>query len=163
MHFWPYVGKAKRRLRAVEFFWKNCKQTAEKCKQIEKTTATQTHIGFTYIGSEMHSFRGTAIWNNGFWFGLPCTIRKFPKMVLLFKLSIFRFCFIFTKFSTLCNITTAISQKMEVEKKDTKKTFFLQKETHCFSYYISSVLLLLHAEKVELVGRKKYHISAKMF
>ena len=33
-HFWHYVGKAKMGLTAVSFFLKNCKQTAEKCKQI---------------------------------------------------------------------------------------------------------------------------------
>ena len=32
--FWPHVGKAKMCLRGGGFFWKNCKQTAEKCKQI---------------------------------------------------------------------------------------------------------------------------------
>ena len=32
--FWPHVGKAKMRLRGGSFFLKNCKQTAEKCKQI---------------------------------------------------------------------------------------------------------------------------------
>ena len=34
MRFWPYVGKAKMRLRGGSFFFENCKQTAEKCKQI---------------------------------------------------------------------------------------------------------------------------------
>ena len=45
----------------VTVFLKNCKQTAEKCKKnwkkLKKTTASQTHFGFTNIGSEMHTFR----------------------------------------------------------------------------------------------------------
>ena len=38
----------------------------------KKTTTSQTHFGFTNMGSEMLQFRGRAIWNNGFWFGSPC-------------------------------------------------------------------------------------------
>ena len=45
----------------------------------EKTSASQTHFGFTNIGSEMHSFRGTAIWNYGFWFGSPCTYNSYKS------------------------------------------------------------------------------------
>ena len=30
-------------------------------QKFKKTSASQTHFGFTNIGSEMHSFRGTAI------------------------------------------------------------------------------------------------------
>ena len=60
----PMLVKPKCVWEAVVFL-KNCKQTAEKCKQIfenwKKTTASETHFGFTNIGSEMHSFRGTAI------------------------------------------------------------------------------------------------------
>ena len=52
-------------LRGGSFFLKNCKQTAEKCKQIfengKKTATSQTRFGFTNIGSEMQSFSGTAI------------------------------------------------------------------------------------------------------
>ena len=70
----PMLVKPKCVWEAVVFFLKNCKQTAEKCKQIfqnwKKTTVSQTHFGFTNIGSEMHSFRGTAIWNQKLWFRL---------------------------------------------------------------------------------------------
>ena len=41
----------------------------------KKITASQTHFAFTNIGSKMDSFRGTAIWNNGFWFGSPVVER----------------------------------------------------------------------------------------
>jgi len=33
-HFWPHIGKVKMHLRGGSFFLKNCKQTAEKCRQI---------------------------------------------------------------------------------------------------------------------------------
>ena len=39
----------------------------------QKTTASQTNFDFTNMGSEMLQFRLRAIWNNGFWFGSPCT------------------------------------------------------------------------------------------
>ena len=72
-----YVGKAKMRLRGGSFFKfsKICLHFSAVCLQFFKSIiAYQTHFGFTNIGSEMHSFRDTAIWNNGFLFGSPCTI-----------------------------------------------------------------------------------------
>ena len=50
-------------------FWKNFQLFVY---NFSKTTASQTHFGFTNIGSEMHNFRGTAIWNQKFRFGSPC-------------------------------------------------------------------------------------------
>ena len=71
--FDPMFVKPKYVWRAVIFFFEKLKQTAEnvnKFSKIEKKpTTSQTHYGFTNVRSEMHNFRGTAIWNNGFWFG----------------------------------------------------------------------------------------------
>ena len=39
---------------------------------LKKTTASQTHFGFTNIVSGMHISRAIAIWNKKFWFGSPC-------------------------------------------------------------------------------------------
>ena len=75
-HFWPYVGKVKMGLRGKQFL-KNCEQTAEKCKQIfenwKKTATSQTHFGFTNMGSKELIFRVIAIWKGKFWFGSLCT------------------------------------------------------------------------------------------
>ena len=38
---------------------------------MKKTANSQTHFGFTNIGSD--TFRVTAIWSCNFWFGSPCT------------------------------------------------------------------------------------------
>ena len=63
----------------VVVFLKNCKQMTENFfENWKKSTASQMHFDFTSIRLEMHSFRGTAICNNGFWFGSPCK-RKFLK------------------------------------------------------------------------------------
>ena len=43
---------------------------------LKKTTASQTHFGFTNMGLEMLSFKGIAIWNKKFRFGSPCTYYK---------------------------------------------------------------------------------------
>ena len=60
----------------ADFFWKIVNKqlkNVNKFSKIEKKTATsQTHFGFTNIGSEMHNFRDTAIWNKQFRFGSPC-------------------------------------------------------------------------------------------
>ena len=40
----------------------------------KKLDASQTHFGFTNIGSEMHSFRVIAKRHFKFWFGSPCKI-----------------------------------------------------------------------------------------
>ena len=59
-----------------KFIFENCKQTAEKCKQIfenwKKNTASQTHFGFTNMGSEMNILRIIDNWISKFWFGSPC-------------------------------------------------------------------------------------------
>ena len=44
-----------------------------------KNSASQTNFGFSNMGSDMHSFRATAIWNTRFWFGSPCTKDWFIK------------------------------------------------------------------------------------
>ena len=72
---------------------------------MKKTTASQTHFGFTNIGSEMHSFTGTAIWNNGFWFGSPCTMNSLCKLLFfiilcLFTVGLFRSCQCSSHFTT---------------------------------------------------------------
>ena len=62
VHIWPYVlVKPKCIWEAVEYL-KNCKQTAVKFSKIEKTYASQTHFGFTNIGSNMHRFWTTAFY-----------------------------------------------------------------------------------------------------
>ena len=73
VHFWPYVGKAKLRLRGDKFL-ENCKQTAVNCWQLKlkKLTASQTHFGFTNIGSKVHRFSSTAICFWQFSIGIPC-------------------------------------------------------------------------------------------
>ena len=43
--------------------------------------ASKTHIGFTNMGSEMHIFGVIAILNSKFWFGSPCTYRKFYRTI----------------------------------------------------------------------------------
>ena len=78
VHIWPYVGKAKMCFIGGRFFGK-FKQTAEKCKQIfknwkKKTTASQTHFIFTNIGSNMHCFCATAIWNLEISNDTPCML-----------------------------------------------------------------------------------------
>ena len=40
----------------------------------QKTSASQTHFGFTNIGSGMPTFRDTANWKSKFWFGSPCRV-----------------------------------------------------------------------------------------
>ena len=69
-HFWPYVGEAKMCSRGSSFFLKNCKQTAEKSKQIfenKKNTAYQTHFSFTNKGSEVLSFKVIALIKGQLW------------------------------------------------------------------------------------------------
>ena len=60
-----YVNKVKMRLRGGSFFF-NCRKFIYIFQPFvynfsKKFTASRTHFGFTNIGSEMHSFRGTAI------------------------------------------------------------------------------------------------------
>ena len=73
-HFRPHVGKAKMRLRGGSFFRFSKKFSAVCLQFFKKTTTSQTHFGFTNMGSEMHSFRVVAKINFKFWFGLPCII-----------------------------------------------------------------------------------------
>ena len=64
MLFWPYVVKAKMNLRGGSFFRKIFNKqlkNVNKYLKIEKTANSQTYFDFANIGSEMHSFRGTAI------------------------------------------------------------------------------------------------------
>ena len=63
----------------------------------KKTATSQTHFGFTNVGSEMQSFRAIAIWKGKLWFGSPCSTiiyvserRCFQKQ--LNKLSFFTGC-----------------------------------------------------------------------
>ena len=77
VHFLPYVGKAKMYLRGGNLFQKLW-QTAEKCRYINfrklgKTASSQTHFGFTIIGSKIalfQSYRYLQSQNE-----TPCTIR----------------------------------------------------------------------------------------
>ena len=39
----------------------------------KKPNASQTHFGFSNIGSEMHCFRVKALRKEQFWFGSPCS------------------------------------------------------------------------------------------
>ena len=75
------------RLRGGSVFLKNCKQTAEKCKQIfwklKKTTASQTHFGFTNMGSEVLSFRVIALRKEQFWLGSPCILSYLDNLIRL--------------------------------------------------------------------------------
>ena len=89
MYFWPYVGKAKMRLRAgsVFNFWRFFLYFSVVCLQFFNwTTASQTHFGFTNMGSEVLSFWVMGLKKGQFWFGSPCnyikTVRK--KMRLIF-------------------------------------------------------------------------------
>ena len=61
------------------FFWNIVNKQLKyvnKFSRIDKTTAPQMHFDFANIALEIHSLRGTAIWNNGFWFGSPCNFHK---------------------------------------------------------------------------------------
>ena len=90
----PMLVKPKCVWEAVDFL-KNCKQTAEnanKFSTINKTTAYQTHFGFANKWSEMHSFRGAAIWNNGFWFGSPCRKRTKDTITRIKTTGMNKFC-----------------------------------------------------------------------
>ena len=49
----------------------------------QKTSASQTHFGFTNIGSGMPTFRDRAIWKSKFWFGSPCRFYLHKQFVLL--------------------------------------------------------------------------------
>jgi len=42
----------------------------------QKTTASQTHFGFTNLGSESHQLSATAIWNNKISNETPCRRKK---------------------------------------------------------------------------------------
>ena len=68
-------------VREAADFWKNYKQTAEKCKPIfenwKKTTASQTHFGFPNFVSNMHRFSSTAICFWQFPIGTPCSNKRF--------------------------------------------------------------------------------------
>ena len=56
----------------------------EKSADLEKKTATsQTHFGFTNVGSNMYQYRNRAICNNKFRFGSPCRM-EFPSQKALF-------------------------------------------------------------------------------
>ena len=63
-------------VRDAVVYLKNCKQTAEECKQISKNrkkpTAYQMPFGFNNMGSKMHSFRATAFNFCNFSIGTPC-------------------------------------------------------------------------------------------
>ena len=77
VHIWPHVGKAKMCLRGGSFFRfsKICLHFSAVCLQFFKKTATsQTHFGLTNIGSNIHRFSATAIWNIHFSNGTPCII-----------------------------------------------------------------------------------------
>ena len=63
-------------------FWKICLQFSAFCLQFfKKTASSQTHFGFANIGSEMHTFRVTAIWSCNFWFGSPCSTFWASKII----------------------------------------------------------------------------------
>ena len=49
----------------------------------KKTSTSQTHFGFTNIGSGMPTFRDRAIWKSKFWFGSPCRFYLHKQFVLL--------------------------------------------------------------------------------
>ena len=63
----------------------------------QKTATSQTHFGFTKLGSNIYHFRRGAIWNKKFRFGSPCTI---PHLLCtyvtccLFSIFLFRSCFL---------------------------------------------------------------------
>ena len=60
--FDPIFGKAKMRLVVCFQFLKICLHFSTVCLQFfKKTTASQTHFGFTNIGSNMQRFCATAI------------------------------------------------------------------------------------------------------
>ena len=77
VHIWPNVGKAKMCLRGGRFFQfsKICLHFSAVCLQFFKKSATsQTHFGFTNIGSNMHRYKVTAIWNFHFSNETPCNL-----------------------------------------------------------------------------------------
>ena len=49
----------------------------------QKTSASQTHFGFTNIGSGMPTLRDRAKWKSKFWFGSPCRFYLHKQFVLL--------------------------------------------------------------------------------
>ena len=61
--FEPMLVKPKMRLKSGSFyqFSKICLHFSAVCLQFFKKTASQTHFGFTNIGSNMHRFSATAI------------------------------------------------------------------------------------------------------
>ena len=67
VHIWRHVGKANMCLRGGRFFQfsKICLHFLAVCLQFfKKSTAYQTHFGFSNIGSNMHRFSSTSIY---FW------------------------------------------------------------------------------------------------
>ena len=92
-------------LRGCSFYLKNCKQTAEKCKQIfenwKKTAAYQTHFRFTNMGSEELSFRVTTIWKGKLWFGSPCMYININEHYIYLEMCRFRNFMNFMEYS--CN------------------------------------------------------------
>ena len=51
----------------------------------KKTIPSQTHFGFTNMGLEMHTDRGTPIWNRKFLFASPCTCMYFHATLWKFQ------------------------------------------------------------------------------
>ena len=76
MHFWPYIGKIKMCLRRCKIFkfWNICVEFSAVCLPFFKiSTTSQTHVGFTNLGSEMHCFSFAAIYFGWFSIRTPCT------------------------------------------------------------------------------------------
>ena len=77
VNIWHNVGKAKMCLRGGRFFQfsKICLHFSAVCLQFFKKSATsQTHFGFTNIGSNMNRYRATAIWNFHVSNETPCSV-----------------------------------------------------------------------------------------
>ena len=71
VHNWHYVGKAKMYFR--DGSWKNVNKQLENAKNFQIATS-QAHFGFANIGSKMHHFCPTAIWNCKFSNETPCKL-----------------------------------------------------------------------------------------
>ena len=93
---WPYVGKAKMCFRSgsffnvswsfqqIEIYWWKIQLT------LKKTTASQTHFGFTNLGLNMHRFCATAIWNSKISNETPC--RNYIILWISFLAKLSQFC-----------------------------------------------------------------------